>query len=346
MYSNSTIHNINVNETIRQLNSTIPITADAQLTNSVMSAVDEDNNIQKLIVNEYSRLEVVNPKPELNAIGFKITDSTGTGIVSNGKRYIGIIAMGKTITLGLNEQRSFIPNMPANKFCYLPTANENLKVVSTSTLDKTGSGGATAVVIVGRAFDFTKIIEVVTLNGQTAVTTTNQFYRIEIAQVWSTEGTSIGGANKGALYITSNSATFTAGVPNDFNNVIGSMIVGDGFFYQGTLSCPPSADIVLTQVVVSMSAIGKESTILLRMWGRSQFSGSAWHSYANKYFTSDLVVSESNGFPSITVDSDGTNWTDFSFTVERLTGTGTGASNVPSTYFISGYLILPIDTYG
>jgi hypothetical protein len=88
--------------------------------------------------------------------------------------------------------------------------------VSSADADDTSAGtGARTVLITGLDANYAVISETLTMNGQTAVTTTNSFLRIN-AMLVTTAGTSL--ANEGIIYI--GSGTVTSGVPATIYNVI------------------------------------------------------------------------------------------------------------------------------
>jgi hypothetical protein len=104
-------------------------------------------------------------------------------------------------------------------YSYLSAATV-LKVSSSSANDTSAGTGARTVQLSGLDADYNEINETVTLNGQTAVNTTNEFLRINRMIVRSA-GT--GGANAGTIY--AGTGTVTAGVPA---NVYASVNEGVG----------------------------------------------------------------------------------------------------------------------
>jgi hypothetical protein len=92
-------------------------------------------------------------------------------------------------------------------YSYLSAATV-LKVSSSSANDTSAGTGARTVQLYGLDADYNEINETVTLNGQTAVNTTNEFLRINRMIVRSA-GT--GGGNAGVIY--AGTGTVTAGVP-------------------------------------------------------------------------------------------------------------------------------------
>lgn len=90
-----------------------------------------------------------------------------------------------------------------------------LTVSSSSTDDTSAGTGARTVVIYGLDNDHNEVSETVTLNGQTAVTTTNSYTHVNSMSV-STVGS--GGKNAGIIYI--GSGTVTTGVPASIFNLV------------------------------------------------------------------------------------------------------------------------------
>lgn len=96
-----------------------------------------------------------------------------------------------------------------------PESAEQLKVSSTSASDAAAGTGARTVLIQGLDADFREISEIVTLNGQTAVTTTLSYIRVNYARV-ATVGSALSAV--GDIYI--GSGVVTAGVPATVHNLI------------------------------------------------------------------------------------------------------------------------------
>jgi hypothetical protein len=90
-----------------------------------------------------------------------------------------------------------------------------MKVSSANAADTSAGTGARTVLIEGLDAGFNEISEVVTLNGQTAVTTTKSFLRINYATV-----ATVGSAKTAAGNIYIGTGTVTAGVPATVYNLI------------------------------------------------------------------------------------------------------------------------------
>jgi len=90
-----------------------------------------------------------------------------------------------------------------------------LTVSSSSTDDESAGTGARTVVIYGLDNDHNEVSETVTLNGQTAVTTTNSYTHVNSMFV-ATVGS--GRKNAGIIYV--GSGTVTAGVPASIFNLV------------------------------------------------------------------------------------------------------------------------------
>jgi len=103
---------------------------------------------------------------------------------------------------------------PVGNLSY-PAAALQMKVSSADADDTSAGTGARTVLITGLDADYAVISETVTMNGQTAVTTTNSFLRVNSMLV-TTAGTSL--ANEGVIYI--GTGTVTSGVPATIYNVI------------------------------------------------------------------------------------------------------------------------------
>lgn len=103
-------------------------------------------------------------------------------------------------------------------YSYIETATI-LKVSSSSTNDTSAGTGARTVTLSGLDANYAEISETVTLNGQTAVNTTNTYIRIN-RMVVNTAGS--GGQNAGVIY--AGTGTVTTGVPA---NKYATIAVGD-----------------------------------------------------------------------------------------------------------------------
>ena len=103
---------------------------------------------------------------------------------------------------------------PVGNLSY-PAAALQMTVSSADADDTSAGTGARTVLITGLNANYAVISETVTMNGQTAVTTTNSFLRINSMLV-TTAGTSL--ANEGIIYI--GTGTVTSGVPATIYNVI------------------------------------------------------------------------------------------------------------------------------
>jgi hypothetical protein len=96
-----------------------------------------------------------------------------------------------------------------------PTVASVLKISSSSTDDASAGTGARTVTIVGLDGNYDQVTETVTLNGQTAVNTTNSYLYVNQFYV-ATAGS--GGANAGN--INAGTGVVTAGVPAVLYDII------------------------------------------------------------------------------------------------------------------------------
>jgi hypothetical protein len=96
-----------------------------------------------------------------------------------------------------------------------PTVASVLKISSSSTDDTSAGTGARTVIIVGLDGSYNQVSESITLNGQTAVNTTNSYLYVNGFYVASTGS---GGANAGN--INAGTGVVTAGVPAVLYDII------------------------------------------------------------------------------------------------------------------------------
>ncbi len=113
-----------------------------------------------------------------------------------------------------NVDTSWAMITPVGNLSYAAT-DLQMTVSSGSANDASAGTGAQTVLVTGLDANYAVISETVTLNGQTAVTTTNSFLRVNSMLV-TTAGTS--SANEGIIYI--GTGVVTAGVPATVYNVI------------------------------------------------------------------------------------------------------------------------------
>lgn len=91
------------------------------------------------------------------------------------------------------------------------TAGITIQVSSASTADDLGSTGATTVTVEGLDNNFDRVSETFTLDGRTAVTGSETFYRVHRAYVTAAGS---GDVNAGAIYVSDGGAALTNGVPD------------------------------------------------------------------------------------------------------------------------------------
>lgn len=128
----------------------------------------------------------------------------------------GLGAFGLRATKVVINSTSFfaneygIPTPGSNLDITFPAAAATLGVASTSVNDTSAGTGARTVLIDGLDSNYDRMTEVITLNGQTKVTTTKSFLRINDATVLTVGSL---GWNEGTIYFGDSTQTFTAGVP-------------------------------------------------------------------------------------------------------------------------------------
>ena len=88
---------------------------------------------------------------------------------------------------------------------------QTVKVASTSTSDTSDGTGARTVLLSGVDSNLEPLTEIITMNGRTAVTSTETFKAVEKVQVLTAGD---GGSNAGDIWVGMNAAVFTTGVPD------------------------------------------------------------------------------------------------------------------------------------
>jgi len=166
-----------------------------------------------------------------------------------------IFKFGYNGTVGTDEEAIWTEG---GAYSYLSSAT-TLKISSASTADASAGTGARTVSISGLDADYNEISETVTLNGQTAVNTTNEYLRVFRMQVL-TAGS--GGANAGKVY--AGTGTVTSGVPANKYAVIDA---GENQTLMALWTVPAGYTAYIHQLNVSQGATtaNKYATIRLKI---------------------------------------------------------------------------------
>jgi len=144
-------------------------------------------------------------------------------------------------------------------YSYLSSASV-LTVSSSSTADTSAGTGARTVQLYGLDTGYNEIDEIVTLNGQTAVNTTNSFLRINRMIVRSA-GT--GEQNAGVVY--AGTGTVTSGVPA---NKYATVAVGDGQTLMALWTVPAGYTAYLYQTDISAACTTSNKLLNVRIVSR------------------------------------------------------------------------------
>jgi hypothetical protein len=141
-------------------------------------------------------------------------------------------------------------------YSYLAAATQ-LSISSSSTADTSAGTGARTVTLSGLDADYNEISETVTLNGQTAVTSTNSYLRIYRMVVRSAGS---GGKNAGVIY--AGTGTVTAGVPA---NKYATIAIGDNQTLMALWTVPAghTGYLLQTDVTVATTQNNKYCTVSL-----------------------------------------------------------------------------------
>lgn len=139
-------------------------------------------------------------------------------------------------------------------YSYLSAASV-LKVSSSSTADTSAGTGARTVELNGLDADYNEIDEVITLNGQTSVNTTQEFLRINRMIIRSAGS---GGTNAGVVY--AGTGTVTSGVPA---NKYATVAIGDGQSLMALWTVPLgyTAYLYQTDITVATTQNNKYATV-------------------------------------------------------------------------------------
>ena len=134
-----------------------------------------------------------------------------------------------------------------------PTAAAQLTVSSSDANDTSAGTGATIAVVAGLDADFVEIEENIVLDGQSGVTTTNSYFRINDFYVISAGTT---GSNEGKLYV--GTGTITAGVPATVYSVIN---IGTNKHEQCIYTIPDDGSIAIVPTGYASASSNKNVTI-------------------------------------------------------------------------------------
>lgn len=127
-----------------------------------------------------------------------------------------------------------------------PSAASTMTLSSDDANDTSAGTGARTVLIAGLDSNYNEISETVTLNGTTAVTTTNEWFRINNMRVASA-GT--GKTNAGSLFL--GTGTVTAGKPA---NVFAEIYIGDGVTHEGLYSVAASTTLHILEIELGIQS--------------------------------------------------------------------------------------------
>jgi hypothetical protein len=152
-----------------------------------------------------------------------------------------------------------------------PAAAATLEVTSSSTDDDGDPAGTGALTVTLQGLDanYDEIEETVTMDGQTAVTTTASFLRCHRMFV-ATAGSGL--TNAGTIYAANSSGTHTAGVPGDLTLVYSTIGIAEGQTLQAFYTIPAG----YTAYVTNVSAGSQDGTNATTMSFRQRPVGGAF----------------------------------------------------------------------
>ena len=200
--------------------------------------------------------------------------------------HYGLFKFGNNTTVGDSLETIWAEG---GLYSYL-TAATVLKVSSSSTDDTSAGTGARTVQLYGLDGDYNEINELVTLNGQTAVNTTQSFLRINRMIVRSA-GSS--GANAGVIY--AGTGTVTTGVPaNVYASING--IAGSNQTLMALWTVPAGYTAYLLQYDVSNGTTSNTPAVCKLILAVRPY-GEVFQSKDVKSLTTGMHVEESFAIP-------------------------------------------------
>lgn len=208
--------------------------------------------------------------------------------------HYGLFKFGNNATIGDSLETIWAEG---GLYSYL-TAATVLKVSSSSTDDTSAGTGARTVQLYGLDADYNEINELVTLNGQTAVNTTQSFLRINRMVVRSAGS---GGVNAGVIY--AGTGTVTTGVPaNVYASVNG--VTGSNQSLMALWTVPAGYTAYLFQYDVSNGTSSQTPAVCKLILAVRPY-GEVFQSKDVKSLTTGMHVEETFAFPQkITEKSD------------------------------------------
>lgn len=203
---------------------------------------------------------------------------------------------GKNISVGANFEDLWVPG---GRMTWL-TAQDTLNVVSSSTDDDAAGVGARILLIYGVDENYEVVTELVTMDGTTPVTTTNEFFRVNSVQFVSAGST---GYNVGNITITDT----TGGTTQAY---IEAEI---GVYHSMNFSIPAGYHLVLTNI--SMAAETAQDVELCSFIRAVGAGLPFWACYTDEIIPGGRVAAARN-IPSLIPEK-----TDVNLRVKKLSGT-------------------------
>jgi hypothetical protein len=178
-----------------------------------------------------------------------------------------------------------------------------LDITSSSASDTSAGTGAQKVMVVGCDASYKPLVEIVTMNGQTAVTTANAFLRVFAMQVYAC-GSGAHGANLGDIYaVKTGSSAWTAGVPNTLTSAAVKVPATIGTATSGIWTVPAGDNVQYRAQFLVAGARSQVATLGIFTNNLNDGQGAAW--------SNDLLVEMGSGAPAaLQLDPDiSSDWT-------------------------------------
>lgn len=264
--------------------------------------------------------------PKIGNIGFQY--AFGKGYEADGYTFRTVEIIGETDQVTLTKTQQVELLLPGEALFEVPiNTSVNVQIASTSVNDTALGVGARVITIIGFDGAHNQIIEDITMNGQTPVTSVNQFNYIFFSTVKEsgTQGFT-GNPNNGDIYITDNVTTFTLGVPDDRTKIMATMGTGLGSGFTGQFKVPPSTQLFINQLVLSSAVNSNQDSIIVVTFNvktiNTDGSSSGWKQGARLLTTSQTptVGLIQDSFPDINFSSSPNATTFLRLGVRRIGG--------------------------
>ncbi len=177
-----------------------------------------------------------------------------------------VIITGRGPILSANVEQNLCGFANLSTSCNLQSSAITLKVSSSSANDTSAGTGARTITITGLDANFDSISEVVTMNGQTPVTTTNAFLRVHFVTIKACGSLM---TNAGDIWVSiSTEASYTAGVPQTTSYMQAMAPAGYGRAFIGHFTVPRNRTLTICQITTTVvGPINPDFSSIIHLYG-------------------------------------------------------------------------------